>query len=85
MKTFNYTIKDPIGLHARPAGMLMKAAKQFKSVTKISFNGREADVTRLMTVMAMGIKCGAEVTVTVEGEDEETAAVQLQSFFEENL
>ena len=85
MKSFNYTIQDIIGMHARPAGMLVKAAKNFKSKVTISHNGMNAGADRLLALMGLGVKHGDLITVTVEGEDEETAAAQLEQFFKENL
>ena len=85
MQQFSYVITDEIGIHARPAGMLVKVAKNFKS--KITLNGKEktADATKLMAVMSMGIKCGDTVEVSVEGEAETAAAAELETFFKENL
>ena len=83
MVSFNYVIKDEIGIHARPAGMLAKEAKAFES--KITLAAKGTDVTRLMAVMGMGIKCGDEVTVSAEGADEEKAIEALKQFFEANL
>ncbi len=85
MVSFNYVIKDEIGIHARPAGMLTKEAKAFESKITLAAKGKEADVTRLMAVMGMGIKCGDEVTVSAEGADEEKAIEALKQFFEANL
>ena len=85
MVAFKYTITDEVGIHARPAGMLAKEAKAFESKITLAAKGKEADVTRLMAVMGMGIKCGDEVTVSAEGADEEAAAAALKEFFENNL
>lgn len=86
MKQFTYTIQDAMGIHARPAGLLVKAAAAYKdTVIKISSNGKEADVKRIMAIMSMGVKQGAEVTVTCEGGDEEAAAAAMETFFKENL
>lgn len=85
MKTFEYMIKDELGIHARPAGMLAKAAKSYQSEITIAKNGRSAVVTRLMALMSLGIKCGDTVTVTVSGPDEESAAEGIRAFFEANL
>lgn len=85
MKTFEYTIKDKVGIHARPAGLLAKQAKNYKSETYIEKDGRRVNAERLMQVMGMGIKCGDTVKVTVSGEDEEEAAKSLEKFFCDNL
>ncbi len=86
MKQFTYTITDPIGLHARLAGLLVKAAKGLDStVTVACTGGRSAEATRLMALMIMGVKSGETVTVTVEGGDEEASAAAMERFFRENL
>ena len=85
MKTFTYTIQDELGIHARPAGALAKVAQGLKSVVSIDNGTKKADVKRLMAVMSMGIKQGHTITVTVEGEDEETAVVTVEEFFKNNL
>lgn len=85
MKLFSYTIKDEIGIHARPAGLLAKKAKEFASVITIEKNGKSAAATKLMAVMGMGVKRGETVNVSIEGPDEDAAAEAMQKFFEENL
>ena len=85
MKSFNYVITDEVGIHARPAGILVKEAKKYASKITISKEGKSADATKLMALMSMGVKQGEEVTVSVEGDDEETAAVEIEKFFKENL
>lgn len=85
MKTFVYTIKDKIGIHARPAGMLAKKAKEFQSVITMTKGEKSADLTKLMAVMGMGVKYTDTVTVTAEGADEDKAIKEIQAFFEENL
>ena len=80
MKSFNYVITDEVGIHARPAGILVKEAKKYAStITK------KADATRLMALMGLGVKCGEEVTVEVSGDDEETVCAELEAFFKANL
>ncbi len=85
MKEFNYTIKDEIGIHARPAGMLAKKAKAFESSVTIAKGEKEAALTKLMAVMALGVKHGDTVTVKADGADEEAAIAEIKKFFEENL
>ena len=85
MKSFKYVIKDEIGIHARPAGLLAKEAKQYESKIVIDKAGKTAEATKLMAVMSLGVKCGEEITVTVEGADEETAVEKIKAFFEANL
>ena len=85
MRTFEYTITDEVGIHARPAGVLAKKVKEFASTVTITKDGKSADVKKLMAVMALGVKQGQTVTVTVEGEDDELAAAEMETFFKENL
>ena len=87
MKEFEYTIKDPIGIHARPAGMLAKAAKGMDSTITVARadGSKSAVATKLMAVMGMGIKSGETVKITVEGGDEEANFAAIEKFFNENL
>lgn len=85
MKSFEYTITDEVGIHARPAGLLAKKVKEFNSVVTISKDGKSAEAKKLMAVMGLGVKKGQTVTVTVEGADEDKAVVEMEKFFKENL
>ena len=85
MKTFTYTVKDELGIHARPAGMLVKEVKNFQSKVMLEKDGKTVDASRLMAVMSMGVKQGQTVTMTVEGEDEDAAYEAVKAFFESNL
>ena len=85
MKQFQYTIKDELGVHARPAGLLVKLAKQYTSTITIEKNGKTCDMRKLMAVMGMGVKQGETVTIKVEGDDEEAAAEAIQKFLTENV
>ena len=76
MKQFSYIIKDEIGLHARPAGLLAKEAKKYQSTVTLSCKGKSAAASKLMAIMGMGVKHGDNVEVTIEGADEDTAARQ---------
>ena len=55
MKEFNYEIKDEQGIHARPAGLLVKEAKKFTSTLTITKNGQTKKLTQLMMVMSLEI------------------------------
>lgn len=85
MKSFNYVIKDEIGIHARPASELVKEAKKYASVITIVKGEKSAVATKLMAVMSLGVKCGEEITVNVEGEDEDTACEGIKSFMEATM
>ncbi len=66
MKTFEYTIKDELGIHARPAGLLVKEAKKYESECTITKDGKTKKLTQLMMLMSLGVKQGETVTVTAE-------------------
>ena len=85
MKTFEYTIKDELGIHARPAGLLVKEAKKFDSECTITKDGKTKKLTQLMMLMSLGVKQGDTVTVSVDGADEDAAVASLKEFFENNL
>ena len=85
MKSFNYVITDEIGIHARPAGLLVKEAKKYESKITLSKDGKSADANKLMAVMSLGVKCGQTVEIVITGSDEETAYQGMKKFFEETL
>lgn len=85
MKQFVYTIQEAVGIHARPAGLLVKEVKGYQSTVTIFKGEKSVNAVKLMALMGMGIKCGDTVKVQVEGEDEETAAPALEKFFNEHL
>lgn len=85
MKTFEYTIKDELGIHARPAGLLVKEVGKYQSKISLTKDGKTVDAARLMAVMSLGVKQGQTINVTAEGDDEEAAASGMKAFFEANL
>ena len=85
MKQFDYTITDALGIHARPAGLLAKEAKQFQSVCTITKGDVTKKLTQLMMLMSMGVKQGDVVTIKAEGPDEDAAIAALEAFFQANL
>lgn len=83
MVSFEYLIHDAMGLHARPVGLVVKAVKPFKdSNVSILFNGKTADAKRMFTVMALQVKQGDTITVTVEGGNEQEIADTIRGIFE---
>ena len=85
MKTFEYTITDELGIHARPAGVLVKTAKSLDSEITITVREKSVSAVKLMAVMSMGIKGGDTVRVTIEGGDEERSERVMKEFFKKNL
>lgn len=85
MKNFSYVVRDEVGIHARPAGLLVKEAKKYESKITLSKDGKSADANKLMAVMSLGVKCGQTVEIEITGADEENAYQGMKKFFEETL
>ena len=85
MKEFQYTITDREGIHARPAGIFVKEAAAFPCKVTIAKGDKEVDAKRIFCVMGLGVKCGEEITIRTDGEQEEEAIAKLSSFLQENL
>lgn len=86
MQQFTYTIKDRDGIHARPAGVIIKAAKAFQSKITIEAHGKTADLKGgIFALMGLGIRCGWDVVVTIDGPDEDIAYVELQNVFAQTI
>ena len=86
MRQFVYVISDPLGIHARPAGMLAKAAKEYPDTVITIAKGDEAvKATQLLRVMGMGIRQGDRIVVTAEGASEAEAVLAMERVLRENL
>ena len=85
MKEIKYTITDENGIHARPAGILVKKAKEFNSNIKITKVGKSADAKKLFNIMGLAVKQGDEIVITIDGDDETVASHELEKFLSENL
>ena len=85
MKSFEYTITDPVGIHARPAGVLVKEIKKYASTITVKKGDKAVNALKLMALMGMGIKQGDTITVEVDGADEDAAAPAIEAFFKANL
>lgn len=85
MKEFNYEITDTLGMHARPAGLLVKQASAFKSKITISKEGKEVDAKKILGIMSLGAKKDHIITIKADGEDEEEAIEAISRFLKENL
>ena len=78
-------IKNPTGLHLRPAGILCKEAMQFKSLITFTFRDSTANAKSVLSVLGACVKCGDEIELTCEGEDEEEALKALVNAIESGL
>ena len=85
MKEFSYVLTDENGIHARPAGMLVKEAGKFQSTIKVTKGEKSADVKRLFALMGLAAKKGDKLDFKVEGDDEDNASQALKDFLEKNL
>ncbi|MGN0566287.1 MAG: HPr family phosphocarrier protein [Candidatus Limousia pullorum] len=85
MKSFSYVITDAEGIHARPAGLLVRQAAKYQSAIKIEKGGKSGDAKRIFAVMGLAAKQGETVTISADGADEDTAIAELEAFMKENL
>ncbi len=86
MKTIQYTIQDPMGIHARPAGLLAKEAGKYACNISVAVeDGTPVDAKRIMGVMRLAAKQGMQLNMTFDGADEEVAAAEFEEFLKENL
>lgn len=85
MQEFTYTIKDEIGIHARPAGNIVKIAKEAKSDVSMECRGKTADLKKIFSLMSLSVKCGDEVKISVSGDDEAEICEKIRRYLTENL
>ena len=85
MQEFSYTITDPNGIHARPAGLFAQKMQGFKSSITINRGEQSADAKALIAMMKMRLKCGQTFTVRAEGEDEAAGIAAAREFLQKNL
>ncbi len=78
--TFSYVITDENGIHARPAGMLVKFAKETPDRITVKNGEKSADATRLFGLMGLSAKKGDTLEFTVTGENAEETALRLREF-----
>ena len=85
MRTFMYTIKVPVGLHARHAAIIVKVAKAYESEVTVSLNGKRADGKRIQRLDGLGVRQGDVIRVDIDGPDEDVAALRIKAFLWENF
>lgn len=87
MKEFAYTITDPQGIHARPAGLFVKKLGEFKSTITISRgdNGASCDGKKLIALMKLKVKQNDTIIVKAEGEDESEVIESVKTYLSANL
>lgn len=85
MRSFIHTVQDQLGIHARPAGQLVKKASQFSSSVTLTLGDKKCDGRKVIALMMLGAKMGDEITIWIEGADEEIAEQELKEYLNENL
>ena len=85
MKELTYVIKDEIGIHARPAGNLVRTLKDTKSKVTIECKGKSADAKKIFSLLSLAAKCGDAIKFIIDGEDEEKVYDDLLKYLNENL
>ncbi len=87
MKEVEFVIGDPLGIHARPAGLLVKEAQRFESecLLTVERNGKSASLKKLLAVMGLGAKKGDRLKITIQGNDEQVAAKAIERWMKEHL
>lgn len=85
MVKFTFMVNDEMGLHARPAGMLVKEAAKCSGKVTIRKGEKTGDAKRIFNVMGLSVKGHEEVEITVEGEKETEEAAALEAFIKENI
>ena len=80
MRSFMYTIKAEVGMHARHAGLLVRETGKYRSDIMLTKGDKSANAKGILALMGLGVKQGDLVRVTVEGEDEDIAAVEIKNF-----
>lgn len=79
------TIKNPSGLHLRPAGELCKEAMKYKSLVTFLYRENTANAKSVLSVLGACIKCGDEIELRCEGEDEQEALDSIVQMIESGL
>jgi phosphocarrier protein len=85
MKEITFTVTDPLGIHARPAGILVKEAKKFSSKITVFKGEKSCDMRKLLQLMGLAVKQGDTINVQVEGDDEDACAAAIEAFLKENF
>ena len=78
MEQITYTVTDPNGIHARPAGLIVQTAKQYSCRTTVSLGERTADCKKLFGLMQMGIRAGDCITITADGAGSDQALREIE-------
>lgn len=85
MKKQKITITNDLGLHARPATLLVQEASKYKSTIKLRKDETEVNAKSIMGILVLAASKGTELELIVDGEDEEEAKEAIVNLFESNF
>lgn len=85
MKKITYQVTNPQGIHARPAGLLVRQVSKFKCKAVIEKSGKVVDAKEILALMSIGVKQGDTIIITFDGEEEKEAVIAVEKFLKENL
>ncbi len=85
MKELEIVIKNPTGLHARPAKYLVNLAKQFKADIRVEHGDKKANAKSMISMLTLGAECGSQIRVLVDGEDEDAALAEIEAAIRSGL
>lgn len=85
MREFRFTITDKMGIHARPAGLLVTEVKKYPCKVTLEKEGKEVDAKSIFGIMGLGAKYGEEIILRADGEQEEETIAALSRFLEDNM
>ena len=77
MEKLSFVVSDPVGLHARPATILVNQASKFSSNINLIYNGKSVNLKSIMGVMSLGVGQGADVVISAEGADADDAIAAI--------
>jgi len=82
MSTKTFTVTADTGIHARPATLLVQAASKYASDINLEFNNKKVNLKSIMGVMSLGIGKGAQIAISAEGSDEESALQAIETLLQ---
>ncbi len=85
MSQITLTIRHEVGLHARPAALFVKTAKQFDSDIRVTCRDRKANAKSILNVLTLGADQNAVITIEAEGDDADESLAALQTLVENNF
>ena len=85
MKQIGYVIQDELDIHARPAGLIVKKAKEFQSAISIHAGDKQANALKIFEIMGLGTVKGQKLEIEISGPDEDAAAVAFEEFLKATL